>query len=193
MLNSPALFNVYTDDLNNLITETKVGCHKVGQCVNHLSYADDLVLLSRSVKALQQLRNFCSKYAKYFDMAFNSVEIKCMVFRLRAAPRFNVQSLALGETTPGFLDEFTYLGHVFHNSLSDVFDVKKQLQKLNTIGNVALRKFGACLKDVKGKNFRSHCSIIYSSYLWSDFTVASMRKFRVCHNDISYRMIDVRP
>ena len=83
---SPALYSVYTADLNKLLTEAKVGCHIVGQCVNHLSYADDLVLLSPSVKALQQLLNICSKYTKDFDIAFNPVKTKSMVFPPRAAP-----------------------------------------------------------------------------------------------------------
>ena len=61
-----------------------------------------------------------------------------MVFPLRAAPWFNVQSIVLGETTTGFADKTTYLSNGIHNSLSDVLDVTKQLQELNTIGNVAL-------------------------------------------------------
>ena len=89
------------------------------------------------------------------------------------------------------MDENTYLGHIIHNSLSDVYDVKKQLQKLNTIGNVALRKFGARWKEVKCKTLCAHCSSIYRSYLWSDFTVAAMRKLRVYHSDILRRMTDV--
>ena len=135
--------------------------------------------------------NICSKYARDFDIAFNPVKTKCMAFRPPAVPWFNERTLVLGDTALGFVDEITYLGHIIHNSLSDVYDVKKQLQKLNTIGNVALRKFGACSKEVKCKIFRAHCSNIYCSYLWSDFTVAAMRKLRVCHNDILRRMTDV--
>ena len=50
---SPVLYNVYTDDFNNLLTESKMGCHIAGQCLNHLNYADDLVLMSTYVSVLQ--------------------------------------------------------------------------------------------------------------------------------------------
>ena len=67
---SPALFNVYTDHLNNLLTVAKVGCQIAGNCMNNLGYADDFMLMSPSVKALQQLQRICLKHARNFDIAF---------------------------------------------------------------------------------------------------------------------------
>ena len=43
--------------------------------MNHLSYADDLVLTSSSVKGQQQLLNILSGYARDFDIAFNPVRL----------------------------------------------------------------------------------------------------------------------
>ena len=54
-------------------------CHNAGQHMNHLSYADDLVLLSPSIEALQQLLNICSKYAREFNIALNPVKTKCFL------------------------------------------------------------------------------------------------------------------
>ena len=51
----PVLFNVYTDDLNHHLQATGVGCYVGGAWVNSLSYTDDMVLLARTVTALQTL------------------------------------------------------------------------------------------------------------------------------------------
>jgi len=56
---SPALFNVYIHDLDKKLSDQGIGCHINGLCVNHLIYADDLCLLSPSIKGLQKLINIC--------------------------------------------------------------------------------------------------------------------------------------
>ena len=45
---SPHLFNLYMDGLSNVLNESKFGCMAGGKLVNHLMYADDLVLLCPS-------------------------------------------------------------------------------------------------------------------------------------------------
>ena len=45
---SPFLFNIYMDDLSVNLKECPTGCIAGGTIVNHLMYADDIVLLSPS-------------------------------------------------------------------------------------------------------------------------------------------------
>ena len=56
---SQLLYNVYTDDLNHHLLATGVGCYVGGAWVNSLSYVDDMVLLARTVTALQTLLEVC--------------------------------------------------------------------------------------------------------------------------------------
>ena len=56
---SQLLYNVYTDDLNNHLQASGVGCYVEGARVNLLSYADDMVLLAPMVTALQTLLEVC--------------------------------------------------------------------------------------------------------------------------------------
>ena len=51
-LTSPILYNVYTNELNERLKESKVGCHISGVCVNHISYADDLIVLADAAECL---------------------------------------------------------------------------------------------------------------------------------------------
>ena len=64
-------FNLYMDRLSVILSKTKVGCVLGKIIVNHLAYADDLVILSPSAKGLQQLLNICSEYGEEHDIMFN--------------------------------------------------------------------------------------------------------------------------
>ena len=52
---SPLLFNAYMENLSIQLNSLGVGCFVTNKCVNHICYADDLVVLAPSVRALQSL------------------------------------------------------------------------------------------------------------------------------------------
>ena len=54
---SPCLFNCYVRDLIIAIMSTKIGCNIGGLFTNIFAYADDMVLLAPSWRALQYLIN----------------------------------------------------------------------------------------------------------------------------------------
>ena len=45
--------------LSSTLNDAKVGCITNGVYMNHLMYADDLVLIAPSVRALQVLLSYC--------------------------------------------------------------------------------------------------------------------------------------
>ena len=61
---SPLPFNVYVDDLSSSLSNTPTGCSIGGVMVNHIMYADDLVIISPSAKGLQRLLDICAVMAK---------------------------------------------------------------------------------------------------------------------------------
>jgi hypothetical protein len=62
---SPYLFNVYMDDLSHELNACKIGCMTGDIIINHLMYADDLVLLCPYSKGLASLLKICEKYGIY--------------------------------------------------------------------------------------------------------------------------------
>ena len=52
---SPKLFAIDADLLSEQLESSKVGCHITMQCMNHLFYVDDAVLLTPTVDVLQKL------------------------------------------------------------------------------------------------------------------------------------------
>ena len=69
---SPFLFNIYVDDLSKNLNHSKVGCVIYDVLINHLSYADDMVLIAPSVSALKCLMSICELYALIFDIIYNT-------------------------------------------------------------------------------------------------------------------------
>ena len=68
---SPILFAVYYDELIAKLASSGYGCRISQHFVGALSYADDITLLSPSLKGLQYMVNICEEYGKEFHVTFN--------------------------------------------------------------------------------------------------------------------------
>ena len=62
---SPFLFNVYVDKLSVNLNGSSVGCVIYDRIINHLSYADDMVLIAPSIRALKNLVHICEVMQSY--------------------------------------------------------------------------------------------------------------------------------
>ena len=69
---SPWLFNIYIDDLSQMKANISSGCKVAGVCMNHLSYADDMCLLSPSASGVQNILRLCDEYALNHDIIYNA-------------------------------------------------------------------------------------------------------------------------
>ena len=68
---SPLLFDVYMDNLSLQLHRNPMGCSVSGTVVNHLIYADDIVLFAPSAKGLQKLLDLSHTYDCNHDIEFN--------------------------------------------------------------------------------------------------------------------------
>ena len=80
---SPVLFSLYMDDLSIMLRTEKIGCCVGNDIVNHLFYADDLVLISPSLLGLRKPVSFCETYANNHDIIFNEKSLYAFVFAKR--------------------------------------------------------------------------------------------------------------
>ena len=67
--------------LSSTLNDAKVGCITNGVYMNHLMYADDLVLIAPSVRALQVLLSYWDSFAKDNDVKYNAKKTVCMFVR----------------------------------------------------------------------------------------------------------------
>ena len=73
---SPVLFCVYLDVLLIALKEDGVGCH-IGQWfIGALAYADDIVLLAPTSRAMRRMLKTCDEFAEMYDLKFNADKSK---------------------------------------------------------------------------------------------------------------------
>ena len=79
---SPYLFNIYIDDLSSALNTCMTGCLTGNNVINHLMYADDLVLLCPSAAGLQRLLKICELYSDEHAVLYNPRGVNLYVFHV---------------------------------------------------------------------------------------------------------------
>ena len=120
---SPFLFNIYMDGLSDKLNACRTGCRVGNLLVNHLMYADDLVILSPYSAGLQQLLNVCSQYGAAYDIQYNAKKSKIMIVRTREDRQLTFPDFHLSGAVLSVCSEIKYLGHIISNDLSDDKDI----------------------------------------------------------------------
>ena len=136
---SPYLFNVYMDGLSTTLNTCQTGCYSGVSKVNHLMYADDLVLLSPCTVGLSRLLKCCDDYAVSRDIVYNvskSCVLICSPNKTVTDPVFYIQNNIIERKTKA-----KYLGHIISDDMSDDADVFRQVKCLYIRGNIISRKF----------------------------------------------------
>ena len=182
---SPYLFTRYIRDLLSDIESTKIGCNIGGMFINVLAYADDMVLLTPSWRAMQLLLDVLLNHITIIDMTCNSNKTVCMVFnpvdRSKCIAR-TFPLLTLGGTSLQYVDEFKYLGHLIVNDLTDDRDISREIRNMFVRTNILIRRFSRCSIDVKVALFKSYCLCLYDPALWKFYTRSSFNKLMSCYN-----------
>ena len=69
------------NDLSHILSKKYAGCKIASRIINHLFYADDLVLMCPSYRGLQDLLNTCASYAENHDIKFNTSKSVVLIRR----------------------------------------------------------------------------------------------------------------
>ena len=114
------------DDLSSLLNCCNTGCVSGDTIINHMMYADDLVLISPSATGMKELLCACEVYSLEHAIVYNSKKSTVLVCRNKAMrhavrPSFIVNGDVIPET-----DKVKYLGHIICSDLSDDEDMMRQ-------------------------------------------------------------------
>ena len=184
---SPLLFNVYVDDLSIRLNKLNIGCTIGGTIINHILYADDLVLISPSTHGLSKLLNDCQKYGIECDIVFNSKKSAIMFFKPAYMQNAIMPNFKINDEIIQVFNKYTYLGHIITDTLSDDLDIYRQRKKIFSQGNSLLRKFFMCTIEVKSTLFRSYCSSFYTAQLWTNYSQTAINKLYIAyHNTLKF-------
>ena len=77
---SPILFTVYIDELLLKLRSSVFGCYIDDTFVVALGYADDVTLMSLSIRGLKQTVDSCETFAAEYDIRFNEKKTVAILF-----------------------------------------------------------------------------------------------------------------
>ena len=173
------------DDLSAKLNELNIGCVVGSLLINHLLYADDLVLISPSSRGLYKLLRECENYGLENDIVFNANKSAVMCFKSKFTPKFRIPAFVLNNDVIPLVNSMKYLGHYLADTCSDGLDIDRQRKKIFIQGNSLIRKFFMCTLDMKLNLFQSFCSPMYTAQLWTRYSNTEMLKlYRAYHNTL---------
>lgn len=183
-LTSPTLFNLYVDELIQTLSRERVGCYIDGVCLNNISYADDMALLSASICGLRRLVAICESYVELHGLVYNASKSEVMVFGAGGGrgPE-HIPSVYLNGTPLKRAYKFKYLGHVLTAGMKDDDDIERERRALSVRANMIARRFARCSRDVKVTLFRAYCTSFYTCSLWANYAQKSYNVLRVQFNN----------
>ena len=183
---SPLLFNVYINDLSIQLSQTGIGGSIDGKFVNHMTYTDDLCVISLSSSGLQSLLNICTDYCQLRDLTFNAKKSVCMFFRSSVNKQCGLADTSISGNMCEFANEVKYLGVMINSSLKTTIDVKRQTRNFYSRASLLIRNFRHCTDTVKCYLFQSYYTSMYCCQLWFNSTKGSIKKLRTSYNSALY-------
>ena len=114
---SPTLFNIFIDDVESIFTENCDPVRLSDKDLNHLLYADDLILISKSPEGLQNCLNHLDEYCQLWDLNVNIAKSKTMIFNSSGRVLQN-HTFLYRKKELELVQSFTYLGITFSSNAS---------------------------------------------------------------------------
>ncbi len=175
---SPTLFNIFIDDVCSYINNRSQVLLN-GECVNSLLYADDLLIIAKSPKQLQQSLDKLDEYCKIWKLQVNTQKTKIVVFRNRKAT--GEHKFTLSNQPVEVVDSFTYLGVTFvYNG-----NFKQAINDMHVKARKALFKISTSLKSKDVLNHDLYTKLfdcmvkpilLYGSQVWSQQLIGYFTK-----------------
>ena len=162
---SPILFNIYVDRMLNNLKRSKLGCSIFDKYIGCIMYADDLLLLSASVRDLQNMLNICCDTTSELGITFNPAKSKCLF----VGPDQYVKpaKMYVNNSELVWTDNIKYLGVVFQSGKSLGIDLSECRKKFFSAVNNILSKTKFCSEIVRLHLLESYCLPILSYALES--------------------------
>ena len=108
---STTLFNLFLNDLSLRLNQSGIGVHIEEMIINHLLYADDLVLIAETESDLQILLDILGSWCTSNKMTINTNKSKIMHFRNTNVVKTNYR-FTCNKNELECVTEYRYLGLV---------------------------------------------------------------------------------
>ena len=184
---SPVLFTIYMDELLMRLQRAGIGCYVGHEWFGALGYADDLTLLSPSIKGWQKMVKMCAKFGREFSIKYNPGKSKYMVLSRCRKDMAHV-NIVLGFKSLMWVDSVKCLGNFISTNLAEEPDIRKKQSDLISRINSLLYKFGYTDSQVLMKLFVSKCCHFYGCESWN-FNQVVLERIMITWNNVVRRIM----
>ena len=137
-------------------------------CANAFAYADDIVLLSPSCTALQNLIQICEIYATEFEIKFNPDKCTLLIFSKSNDIENLINVMLCGCRINNVFSE-KHLGHTFSTTYEQTFNLinlEGIIRDMKVRTNTIIAQFKPISWKSKVTLFNSQCLSLYGCQLW---------------------------
>jgi hypothetical protein len=157
---STSLFNLYINDLSELLNNSGVGIELDEKLVNHLFYADDLILLAKNEEHLQLLIVILSQWCTINNITLNTNKTKILHFRTsKTSPTEFV--FKCNQAIIERVSQYSYLGLVLTDTLDYSITAKHVAQSASRALGLLISKY----KALGGMDYEV-CTKLYDTMVW---------------------------
>ena len=158
---STLLFNLYINDLSDVLSKLTKGILVDSMYINHLCYADDLALLAENENDLQFLLDTLSVWCNTNCMSVNLSKTKVIHFRNQSVDK-SVFQFKCGGLNIDYTDSYKYLGLVLNAYLDYSVTAKYVAKSATRALGLLISKF----KQSGGMPFDVYKKL-YDTTVWS--------------------------
>ena len=187
---SPDLYCIYVDELVEILSKTGIGCHLRNTFLSILLYADDMALLSPSLKGLQKLLSATENYCEQWDILLNAKKTKNMSF----GKKYVLPQLTLDNKNIEWVQTWTYLGVSLQSHKEFNCNIDSKVKSFYRCANAILRIDGKSDEIVMLQLLESQCvsKLTYSIEVLHVADRDERRRLRVAYNSIFRRVFGYR-
>ena len=188
---SPVFYSIYVDELIHILSSLNVGCFICGIFVAALLYADDMALVSPSVKGLQRLLRACEAYCRDWDICLNPKKSRNMYFGKRCN---NLCNLQLNGAEITWADKWKYLGVDLVSGTKFSCCISEKIRKFYRAANHIFRIEGKSDELIMLSLIETHCIPIltYAIEVIVVLDRDTRRQLRVAYNSVFRRIFSYR-
>ena len=151
---SPCFYCLYVDDLIEILERLDVGCYILEIFMAALLYADDMALLSPSMKGLEMLLATCKEYCDEWDVCLNASKSKLIYFGKRCS---NLYVPILNGRPLEWVDKWSYLGVIVVSGKRFGCTATERIKKFYRCANAIFRIEGRSDDLTMLRLVEAHC------------------------------------
>jgi hypothetical protein len=191
---SPLLFNIYMEELIEMLCQNGDGCWVGNTFYGSIIYADDIMLLSPTVTGLKCMIKTCETFGISNGLKFNPKKTVCINFHNDGVAHdcMHVPEIKLNNCNLKWAKSVKHLGHVLSCCLNFASDVNVKKGKFIACVNYILSEFPFANMNVKCKMLSIYGTSFYGSNLWNLYNIETKALFTAWNVAIR-RLCNIHP